>query len=87
MYHIGQATSGSLYRKLPYDPATAFAPVGRVTDVPMTVIARADLLPGKAQELIAYLREQQDKVTLANAGPGSSSHCAGCCCKAPSARS
>ena len=77
MYHIGQATSGSLYRKLPYDPATAFAPVGRVTDVPMTVIARADLPPGNAQELIAYLREQQDKVTLANAGPGSSSHLCG----------
>ena len=77
MYHIGQATSGSLYRKLPYDPATAFAPVGRVTDVPMTVIARADLPPGNAQELIAYLREQKDKVTLANAGPGSSSHLCG----------
>ena len=77
MYHIGQATSGSLYRKLPYDPATAFAPVGRVTDVPMTVIARADLPPGNAQELIAYLREQQDKITLANAGPGSSSHLCG----------
>jgi tripartite-type tricarboxylate transporter receptor subunit TctC len=77
MYHIGQATSSSLYRKLPYDPATAFAPIGRVTDVPMTVIARADLPPTNGKELIAYMREQQDKLTLANAGPGSSSHLCG----------
>jgi tripartite-type tricarboxylate transporter receptor subunit TctC len=77
MYHIGQATSSSLYRKLPYDPATAFAPIGRVTDVPMTVIARPDLPPTNGKELIAYMREQQDKLTLANAGPGSSSHLCG----------
>jgi tripartite-type tricarboxylate transporter receptor subunit TctC len=43
----------------------------------MTVITRADLPPGNAQELIGYLREQQDKLTLANAGPGSSSHLCG----------
>jgi tripartite-type tricarboxylate transporter receptor subunit TctC len=77
MYHIGQATSGSLYRKLPYDPATAFESIGRVTDVPMTVIGRADLPPNNAQELIAYIREQKDQLTLANAGPGSSSHLCG----------
>ena len=77
MYHIGQATSGSLYRKLRYDPAAAFEPIGRVTDVPMTVIARSDLEPSTAQELIAYVREQQDQLTLANAGPGSSSHLCG----------
>jgi tripartite-type tricarboxylate transporter receptor subunit TctC len=77
MYHIGQATSSSLYRKLPYDPAIAFTPIGRVTDVPMTVIGRSDLEPSTAEELIAYVREQQDQLTLANAGPGSSSHLCG----------
>ena len=49
----------------------------------MTVIARADLPPGNAQELIAYMREQQDKLTLANAGPGSSSHLCGMLLQAP----
>ena len=77
MYHIGQATSGSLYRKLPYDPATAFESIGRVTDVPMSVIGRSDLEPSTAKELIAYVREQKDQLTLANAGPGSSSHLCG----------
>jgi len=77
MYHIGQATSSSLYRKLPYSPLQDFEPIGRVTDVPMTVIARPDLPPNTAPELIAYLREQKDQLTLANAGPGSSSHLCG----------
>ncbi|MFZ1425426.1 MAG: tripartite tricarboxylate transporter substrate-binding protein [Geminicoccaceae bacterium] len=77
MYHIGQATSGALYRKLAYDPLADFAPVGRVTDVPMTLIARTDLEPATAQELIAYVREQKEALTLANAGPGSSSHLCG----------
>ena len=43
LHHIGQATSASLYRKLPYDPATAFAPIGLITDVPMTIVSRAGL--------------------------------------------
>src|SRR5215217_4067740 len=33
LHHIGLATSASLYRKLPYDPATAFAGIGLITDV------------------------------------------------------
>ncbi len=43
----------------------------------MTIIARADFPPNSAEELVAYLREQKDAVTLANAGPGSSSHLCG----------
>jgi tripartite-type tricarboxylate transporter receptor subunit TctC len=77
MYHIGQATSGSLYRKLPYDPLADFAPIGRVTDVPMTVIGRANLEPSSAADLIGYIRENKEGLTLANAGPGSSSHLCG----------
>ena len=77
MYHIGQATSSSLYRKLSYDPAADFAAIGRVTDVPMTIVGRADLAPNNAEELIAYVREHKDELTLANAGPGSSSHLCG----------
>ena len=77
MYHIGQATSASLYRKLPYDPLNDFAPIGRVTDVPMTVIGRSTLEPGSAADLIGFIREKKDELTLANAGPGSSSHLCG----------
>lgn len=77
MYHIGQATSASLYRKLPYDPIEDFAPIGRVTDVPMTVIGRPTLEPDSAADLISLIRERKEGLTLANAGPGSSSHLCG----------
>ena len=77
MYHIGQATSASLYRKLSYDPINDFAPIGRVTDVPMTVIGRSTLEPSSAADLIGFIRAKKDELTLANAGPGSSSHLCG----------
>ena len=77
MYHIGQATSASLYRKLSYDPINDFAPIGRVTDVPMTVIGRSTLEPSSAADLIGFIRAKKDELTLANVGPGSSSHLCG----------
>lgn len=77
LHHIGQATSASLYRKLTYDPATAFAAIGLVTDVPMTIVGKSDLAPAGVGELIAYMKENKDQVTLANAGVGSASHLCG----------
>ncbi len=77
LHHIGMATSATLYRKLPYDPKTAFAPVGLVTEVPMILVARKDLPPNNLQELIAYVKENKDEVTYANAGVGAASHLCG----------
>ena len=39
--HVAQASSATLYRKLSYDPDGAFDGIGRITDVPMTIVARA----------------------------------------------
>ncbi len=77
LHHIGMATSATLYRSLPYNPREAFAPIGLVTEVPMTIVARADLAPKDAAELIAYLKENKDTVNYANAGIGAASHLCG----------
>jgi tripartite-type tricarboxylate transporter receptor subunit TctC len=77
LHHIGMATSATLYRKLPYDPKAAFAPVGLVTEVPMVLVARKDFPPNNLQELIAYVKEHKDEVTYANAGIGAASHLCG----------
>jgi len=77
LHHIGHATSATLYRKLPYDPAKDFAGIGLITDVPMTLIAKPDFGPGIIGELIAHLKANKEKVTLANAGLGSVSHLCG----------
>ena len=77
LMHIGISTSVSLYRNLGYNPQTDLEPIGLVTDVPMTFIARKDFPPKDMKELIAYVKANKDKVTYANAGVGAASHLCG----------
>jgi tripartite-type tricarboxylate transporter receptor subunit TctC len=77
MHHIGMSTAPSLYENLAYDPQTDFAPVGLVTNVPMTIIARKDFEPGTFEELVEYVKANADTVTYANAGIGAASHLCG----------
>ena len=77
LHHVGLSTAATLYRKLPYDTKTAFTPIGLVSDAPQTFIARPDFPPNTFQELIAYVKEQGEKITYANAGQGSASHLCG----------
>lgn len=77
LHHIGMATSATLYRKLPYNPLESFEYVGLVTEVPMTIIAKPDFPADDLQGLIAYVKENADDVTYANAGIGAASHLCG----------
>jgi len=77
LHHIGHSTAPALYRKLPYNAVDDFEPIGLVTDVAMTLIARKDFPAKDLKELIAYVRANKDKVTLANAGLGAASHLCG----------
>lgn len=77
LHHIGQSTAPALYRKLAYDPQRDFEPIGLVTDVPMTVVARKDFSPKDLKELIAYVKANKDKVSYGNAGLGAASHLCG----------
>jgi tripartite-type tricarboxylate transporter receptor subunit TctC len=74
--HVAQATSATLYRKLSYDP-TAFEGVGLITDVPMTVVGKADLKPGSIGELLDLIRAEGEGLTYGHAGVGSASHLCG----------
>jgi tripartite-type tricarboxylate transporter receptor subunit TctC len=77
LHHIGMATSATLYRTLPYDPLTAFSPIGLVTEVPMTIVARKDFAPADMPALLAHVKAEADSVTMANAGIGAASHLCG----------
>jgi tripartite-type tricarboxylate transporter receptor subunit TctC len=77
LHHIGQSTAPALYRKLPYDAVADFAPIGLVTDVPMTLVARGNFPAKDLKELIDYVKANKDKVTYANAGLGAASHLCG----------
>jgi tripartite-type tricarboxylate transporter receptor subunit TctC len=75
--HIGISTSVTLYRNLRYNPVTDLEPIGLISDVPMTLIARKDFPPNDLRELITYLKANSQKVTYANAGIGAASHLCG----------
>jgi tripartite-type tricarboxylate transporter receptor subunit TctC len=75
--HVAQATSATLYRKLAYDPDGAFDGVGLITDVPMTIVGKADLKPGSIGELLDLIRAEGEGLTYGHAGVGSASHLCG----------
>jgi putative tricarboxylic transport membrane protein len=78
LHHIGMATTPSLYRQqLRFNPLSDFDYIGLVNDVPMTVIARQNFPAKDLKELLAYVKANKDKVTLANAGIGAASHLCG----------
>jgi tripartite-type tricarboxylate transporter receptor subunit TctC len=77
LHHIGMSTAPSLYAELAYDPTTSFAPLGLVTNVPMTLVARKDFAPATLAEFVDFVKANPDQVLLANAGIGAASHLCG----------
>ena len=75
--HVAQASSGSLYRKLAFDPDADFDGIGLITDVPMTIVARADFEPTDIASYIDYVKKNGDAVLYGHAGVGSASHLCG----------
>jgi len=75
--HVGIATAPFLYRRLPYDTINDFEPIGRVADVPMTLVAKKTLPPNNLNDFIDYAKANRDKLTYGHAGAGSSSHLCG----------
>jgi tripartite-type tricarboxylate transporter receptor subunit TctC len=66
--------SQSLYKRKPYDAAADFEPVGMITESPRLLVARKDLPVNNLQELIAYMKANQDKMQYSSAGVGSGTH-------------
>ena len=77
MHHIGHATTATLYRKLPYDVEASFAPLGLVSDAAMTVVARPDFPASDLAGVMAEIRRQGDKLTLAHSGLGGANQLCG----------
>lgn len=77
LHHIGMSTAPTLYRSLPYDPTVDFAPIGLITSVPMTLVAKKDFEPTTLAELMDYIKANGENVTYAHAGIGSASQLCG----------
>jgi len=70
------AYNPALYKKLPYNPAADFAPVGLVAEQPLVLIARKDFPPNTLPEFIAYAKANAAKLQYGSAGVGSTTHLA-----------
>jgi tripartite-type tricarboxylate transporter receptor subunit TctC len=77
IHHIGMATIPTLYRQLRFNPLTDFDYIGLINDVPMTLLGKQALPPNDLKELLAYIKSNKEKMSLANAGIGAASHLCG----------
>jgi putative tricarboxylic transport membrane protein len=74
VWHIAHATAPALYDSIKYDVVGDFDPIGRITDVPMTLVSKIDLPPKNVTEIVAWMKANGEKATYGHAGIGSASH-------------
>jgi len=77
IHNIGMSTLKALSSELKFDPLQDFAYIGEVVDVPMTLVGKTALPPADFRSLADYLRENQKRINLSNAGIGTASHLCG----------
>ena len=67
----------ALYTKTGFDPVRDFAPVSRMSYIPLILVVTPSVPTNSLKELLAYLKANPDKLSFASAGNGTTSHMAG----------
>src|SRR5215470_5414631 len=68
------AYNQTLYKKLPYNAATDFAPVALLVEQPMVLLTGKDFPADNLQQFIAYAKANAAKLQYGSAGVGSTTH-------------
>ncbi len=77
MGNIGtQSINPSLYKKLPYKPDTAFAPVTLVAELPLVLLVNPSVPAKTPKELIALAKSKPGELNYSTSGSGGSMHLA-----------
>lgn len=71
--HVG---SGAMYR-LPFDLLTDLQPVSLLTSAPLIIVGKNALPANDGKELIAWVKDNPDKLSMATIGAGSAAHVCG----------
>ena len=71
------ASNPLLYKKIPYDPVTGFAPVGQVGITPIVLVVHPSVPATNLQDLIALLKANPGKYSYGTSGIGSILHLCG----------
>jgi tripartite-type tricarboxylate transporter receptor subunit TctC len=70
-------TNKSVFKKLPYDPETDFAPVSRLVNQPMVLVVKDRQKYPTVAALLAAARAKPGNLTYASSGDGSPQHLGG----------
>jgi tripartite-type tricarboxylate transporter receptor subunit TctC len=70
------ALNAYLYSKLPYDPVKDFAPVSKLVNANLMLVARNDLPAASVRELIEYAKKNPGKLNYGTVGAGGVNHLA-----------
>ena len=71
------ATNPNLYKTLPFNVQTDFAPVTLTAFIPNLLVVNPSVPASNVAEFIAYLKANPGKLNFGSAGNGSSQHIAG----------
>jgi len=63
-----------IYQTLPYDPNNGFAPIALTVQLPLVVAVSKELGLKTLQELVEYLRKNQQRASYSSYGSGTASH-------------
>ena len=72
-----QSINPTLYKKLSYNPDSAFTPIGLFAELPFLLAATPSLPANNVRELVALAKASPDKYTYASSGNGGSPHLSG----------
>lgn len=74
MANIAFGANPSLFRKIPYDSAKAFAPVSLIVTVPTVLVVHPSLQVKSLAEFVAAAKAKPGALNYASAGNGSANH-------------
>ncbi|NPC54779.1 Bug family tripartite tricarboxylate transporter substrate binding protein [Caenimonas soli] len=71
-----QSINPALYKKLPYDPDTAFAPISLLAELPLAMMINPQVAAKTPQEFIALAKSRPGKLSYSSSGAGGAPHLA-----------
>ena len=74
MSNVGLAAGATLFRRLSFDTATGFAPLGLVSDAAMTIIARPGFPAEDMRSLVAEITRRGEALNIGTAGLASAAN-------------
>jgi len=77
MSNVGLAAGATLFRRLSFDTATAFAPLGLVSDAAMTILARPGFPAEDMPTLVREINRRGDALNMGTAGLASAANLCG----------